>query len=145
MTGATIESEAPTGQIVLVVDDDKTLLHTIEAILRRNDYSLIAACSPLEALKKSGDFSGDIHLLLTDVVMPEMDGFTLAGADSRRLLKLSMSAYARLNMDLPKNLPAIRASAFAISGGGHPICCSNSMKVAGRPRRLSQYCRPRCG
>jgi CheY-like chemotaxis protein len=38
----------------------------------------IAALGPLEALKKSSNFSDEIHLLLTDLMMPEMDGLALA-------------------------------------------------------------------
>ena len=104
MTGTTIQSKAPTGQIVLVVDDDKTILYAAEAILRRNDYSLIVACSPSEALKKSGDFRGDIDLLLTDVVMPEMDGFTLARqifAERPQIRILLMSGYTNVSTRLP--------------------------------------------
>jgi len=95
---------APTGQIVLVVDDDKILLQSFEAILRRRDYSPIAAFSPLEALKKSRDFRGDIHLLLTDVTMPEMDGFTLARqilAERPQIRILMMSGNTNVSTRLP--------------------------------------------
>jgi CheY-like chemotaxis protein len=54
------------------------MLCATEGILRRGGYSPIAATGPLEALKKSRDFGGEIHVLLTDLVMPVMDGVTLA-------------------------------------------------------------------
>ncbi len=68
----------PAGQVVLVVDDDASMLHIAEVMLRHRGYETIAAPGPLEALKKSNEFRGEIHLLLTDVMMPEMDGLALA-------------------------------------------------------------------
>ena len=94
----------PMGQIVLVVDDDINILHSFEAILRRGDYSPITVFSPLLALQKSRDFSGDIHLLLTDVVMPEMDGLTLAQsilAERPQIRILLMSGYTNTSTRLP--------------------------------------------
>jgi CheY-like chemotaxis protein len=95
---------ASRGHVVLVVDDDQTTVLTAEAILRREGYSPITASSPLEALEKSRDFNGDIHLLLTDVVMPEMDGFTLARqilAQRPQVRILAMTAYATTSSRLP--------------------------------------------
>ena len=65
---------SPAGQIVLVVEDDPSLLSAVEAILRRGGYLPIPASGPLEALNKSHEFAGEIHLLLTDIIMPDMDG-----------------------------------------------------------------------
>jgi CheY-like chemotaxis protein len=93
-----------TGKTILVVDDEKSLLCTIEAILRRGGYLPIAACGALEALETSQDFKGEIHLLLTDVNMPEIGGLTLAQhfivarANIRVLL---MSGNVRVSSGLP--------------------------------------------
>jgi len=84
-------------QIILVVDDDKDMLRAIEAILLRGGYSPIIALGPREALEKSRDFEGDIHLLLSDVTMPEMDGVTLAErvlAERPYIRVLLISGYA---------------------------------------------------
>jgi DNA-binding response OmpR family regulator len=64
--------------VVLVVDDDAMILRATEAILRRGGYSPTSASGPIEALRKSRGFRGEIHLLLTDVMMPGMNGPTLA-------------------------------------------------------------------
>src|SRR5262245_49037692 len=69
---------AHTGQIVLIVDDDECMRHATASVLRRGGYTPIVASGPREALEKSRDFKGDVHLLLTDVQMPAMDGLTLA-------------------------------------------------------------------
>lgn len=62
------------GLTVLVVDDNESMLLTTAATLRRAGYCALTAASPLEALRKSRDYGGTIHLLLTDVVMPSIDG-----------------------------------------------------------------------
>src|SRR5262249_24598880 len=72
------EAMAHTGQIVLIVDDDESMLRATASVIRRGGYTPIEASGPREALDKSRDFKGDIHLLLTDVQMPAMDGLTLA-------------------------------------------------------------------
>lgn len=64
--------------VILIVDDDESFLQVVAIILRRGGYMPITACGPLEALEKSHDFKGKIHLLLTDIAMPEMHGPLLA-------------------------------------------------------------------
>ena len=90
--------------IVLAVDDDQDLLSVIEAFLRRGGYSPITATGPSEALKKSREFSGGIHLLLTDITMPEMDGLTLAEhivAERAHIHVLLMSGLPVVSSRLP--------------------------------------------
>jgi len=48
-------------------------------MLERNGYSVLPAASPSEAVEKATNHSGSIDLLMTDVVMPEMNGRDLAG------------------------------------------------------------------
>ena len=47
-------------------------------LLARAGYEVLAAAGPSEALAMFGEHQGDIGLLLTDVVMPEMHGPALA-------------------------------------------------------------------
>ena len=51
----------------------------INLVLTRASYSVLIACDGSEALELSRNYSGHIHLLLSDVTMPKMDGVTLAG------------------------------------------------------------------
>ena len=51
-------------------------------ILTRQGYSVLAASSPGEAIRLAEEFAGVISLLVTDVVMPEMNGRDLAGTFS---------------------------------------------------------------
>jgi two-component system, cell cycle sensor histidine kinase and response regulator CckA len=48
--------------------------------LKTLGYTAIEATSPRAAIDKARDYAGDIHLLITDVIMPEMNGRNLANA-----------------------------------------------------------------
>lgn len=63
---------------VLVVEDEPAILNLIEAILQDFGYQVLAADSPSMALELARQHGHDIPLLITDVVMPEMNGRQLA-------------------------------------------------------------------
>ena len=64
------------GQAVLVVDDEKPVLHLTSRILRQNGYATVEAETYEEALRLAA--SCDVQLLVTDSVMPHMSGTALA-------------------------------------------------------------------
>lgn len=76
----TSKAEAPRGQgeAVLLVEDEKSLRVTCGLFLKALGYKVLVAETPEEALKMVSQYSDDIHVLLTDVVMPGMDGRQLA-------------------------------------------------------------------
>jgi CheY-like chemotaxis protein len=61
-------------ETVLLVEDELPILKLGKAILERYGYSVLAARTPAEALDLAGRHQGAIHLLITDVVMPQMHG-----------------------------------------------------------------------
>jgi len=71
-------------ETILLVEDELAILNITTVILRRLGYTVLAAQSPGEAIRLAGENSGEIYLLMTDVVMPEMSGRELA----KRLLTL---------------------------------------------------------
>ena len=66
------------GETVLVVEDEMAILKLVERILSRCNYKVLLAKGPSEALEVAQAHSGEISLLITDVVMPEMNGRALA-------------------------------------------------------------------
>jgi PAS domain S-box-containing protein len=65
-------------EILLLVEDDDMVRGLVGTTLRRHGYTVIEAAGALAALEASRSTPGPIHLLLTDVVMPQMNGRKLA-------------------------------------------------------------------
>ncbi len=59
---------------ILIVEDEKQILNLAGMYLEQLGYEIMTAHSPEQALPLVETCSGDIHLLLTDVVMPGMNG-----------------------------------------------------------------------
>jgi len=85
------EEEIPKGrgETVLIAEDEETVLMVAKRVLEKLGYKTLAARRPNEAIAIAESHTGDIHLLLTDVVMPQMNGKELA----QRLKVLFMSGY----------------------------------------------------
>lgn len=66
------------GETVLVVEDEEAILALNKTMLEHLGYSVLTANSPLQALRLAAPQAGGIDLLLTDVIMPEMNGRDLA-------------------------------------------------------------------
>ena len=66
------------GQTILIVEDEDAILELLQAMLLQLGYSVVTASSPSRALALARQHDGRIHLLITDVVMPEMNGRELA-------------------------------------------------------------------
>jgi two-component system sensor histidine kinase EvgS len=83
-------------ETVLIVDDEEAILHLCKRILDERGYTVLAAGTPDQAILLAGEHDGDIHLLITDVVMPEMNGRELVeriSAIKPGLKSLFMSGY----------------------------------------------------
>jgi two-component system cell cycle sensor histidine kinase/response regulator CckA len=63
---------------VLLVEDEPGVLKVGRRMLERPGFTVVAAGSPNEAIRLAAEHAGHIDLLLTDVVMPEMNGRQLA-------------------------------------------------------------------
>ncbi len=73
------EPAGPTGtETVLVVEDTAAVLRVTVTVLRRYGYTVLGADSARAALARLEHHEGRVDLLLTDVVMPDMNGKELA-------------------------------------------------------------------
>lgn len=66
------------GEMVLLVEDEQSILQLGKKMLERLGFQVLHAISPSEAIKLAEEYAGSIDLLITDVVMPEMNGRDLA-------------------------------------------------------------------
>lgn len=83
-------------ETILLVEDEPSILRMTRMMLERMGYKVLAAGTPGEAIALAREYAGQIHLFMTDVVMPEMNGRDLAGnllALYPDLKRLFMSGY----------------------------------------------------
>jgi DNA-binding response OmpR family regulator len=83
-------------ETILLVEDEGSLRAIAREILEEHGYTVIDAAGPTEAVEVAGRHPGGIHLLVTDVVMPGMNGRVLAQTllATRPMLRvLYMSGY----------------------------------------------------
>ncbi|MBU1172334.1 MAG: PAS domain S-box protein [Proteobacteria bacterium] len=65
-------------ETILLVEDEPAILRMTGKMLRTQGYTVIEARTPGEAIYLAREHTGELHMLLTDVVMPEMNGRDLA-------------------------------------------------------------------
>ncbi len=84
-------------ETVLLVEDEDEVRRLVSGVLEHHGYTVLSAARPNEAMALCASHEGAIDLLLTDAVMPEMSGRTLAEQVGRMrpgLRVLLMSGYA---------------------------------------------------
>jgi PAS domain S-box-containing protein len=75
--GASLSSVSG-NETILLVEDEPSILNMVRQFIEQLGYKVLAAGAPAEAVMYAREYDGDIHLLMTDVVMPEMNGRELA-------------------------------------------------------------------
>ena len=78
VTGRTLSSPAPPRPTVLVVEDEEAVRELIAIVLDKEDLNVVLAESAEEALTKAATLEKGIDILLTDLKLPSMDGYSLA-------------------------------------------------------------------
>jgi two-component system, cell cycle sensor histidine kinase and response regulator CckA len=76
VSAATNQPEA--SQTILAVDDDQLVLHLLDEVLRSAGYRVLTAAGGWSAIQTYESLGSPIHLLLTDVIMPDLTGPVLA-------------------------------------------------------------------
>jgi len=72
-------------EMILLVEDEPDILSLYKHMLQHHGYAVLSAATPTEAIRLLEAHRGEVHLLLTDVVLPEMNGCDL----SKKLLLIS--------------------------------------------------------
>lgn len=73
------------GETILLVEDEHEILDVTRSMLESAGYRVVATSSPAEAIDMAVNGDARIDLLLTDVVMPHMDGRALALSLQQRI------------------------------------------------------------
>jgi two-component system, cell cycle sensor histidine kinase and response regulator CckA len=77
-TESTTEIPQGRGETILLVEDEPMIMEVSRAMLEKLGYKVLSAGTPSEALRQATVHAAEIQLLITDVVMPEMNGRELA-------------------------------------------------------------------
>ena len=83
-------------ETILVVEDEPAILQLLGTILTGQGYSVLLADGPAAAVKLASEHTTPIQLLLSDVIMPTMNGRDLAnllGSQRQEMKRLFMSGY----------------------------------------------------
>ena len=77
-TESSVELSAHGHGTILLVEDEPAILKMTAKMLERLGHRVLVAGSPGDAMHLAREYQGKIHLLMTDVIMPEMNGRDLA-------------------------------------------------------------------
>ncbi|WCJ33631.1 Two-component response regulator ORR21 [Euphorbia peplus] len=115
IAAAAVPEQFPAGLRVLVVDDDTTCLTVIERMLRRCHYHVTTSTQAKVALSLLRERKGCFDVVLSDVHMPDMDGFKLL-------------EYVGLEMDLPVIMMSADGRTSAVMKGIRHGACDYLIK-----------------
>ncbi|MCX6625435.1 MAG: response regulator, partial [Acidobacteria bacterium] len=76
--GQRIRKPLPGRPTILLVEDEDSIRHLVKRSLRSMNYTVISCPNGLAALAALEQFTGNVDLLVTDVVMPCLGGLELA-------------------------------------------------------------------
>ena len=113
---------------VLIVEDEKSILNLGSKILKALGYNVLAARTPGDALAQTEAHPGPIHLLVTDVVMPEMNGKDLA--DRLRGRKRGLVLHSRIVLGMTMFLLLVGAVLYYVFER------DNTLRDLGEPARM---------
>jgi two-component system cell cycle sensor histidine kinase/response regulator CckA len=65
-------------ETILVAEDEDSIRHLTHRILEERGYTVLSAPNGTQAIETAQAHAGPIHLLITDVIMPDMNGVRLA-------------------------------------------------------------------
>jgi DNA-binding response OmpR family regulator len=69
---------SPDQRVILVVDDESVVVNIARITLEAAGFLVLTACDGEQALQVSREFPGPIHALVSDIIMPKLDGVALS-------------------------------------------------------------------
>jgi two-component system, cell cycle sensor histidine kinase and response regulator CckA len=96
-----VNAQAPNSPVILLVEDESIVREVTGEVLSHAGYQVLESGNAKEALRIAGDHQGKIDVLLTDIVMPEMNGADLAHHMLNQqpdLITIFMSGYAEQDL-----------------------------------------------
>jgi len=91
-------------ETVLLVEDEQLIRKLASKILKENGYTVLEAQNGFEALEVSENFTNTIHLLISDMVMPKMGGWSLSRELMKKYTDLKVLLMSGYSSDLVPNL-----------------------------------------
>ena len=85
---------------VLIVEDERPLAHALELKLKREGFDPVVALTGKEGMEKA--LSGTYAIILLDIIMPEVDGFTLLAEMQRQGKKTPVLVLSNLGLEEDK-------------------------------------------
>jgi len=101
---AVLDEPQSTGETILLVEDEPAVRRLLRRFLASRGYEVLEAANGVDALRVSGVHRGSIEALVTDIVMPRMDGQELAARlleERPGLRVLFLSGYSEDEPELP--------------------------------------------
>ena len=139
-------ADAAQSAVILLVEDESMVREITGDVLSHAGYRVLASGTPGDALRVAKTHNGRIDLLLTDVVMPEMNGADLASRLRDRqpdLVTVFMSGYARhdvlhkdsmasaVHIQKPFTVDTLLSRvAKALQANERPACASSGTSVS---------------
>ncbi len=105
------------GEMVLLVEDEALILNVVRTMLERLGYAVLTAGTPGEALFQARVHAAEIQLLITDMVMPEMNGRELA----------------KLISDIKPGLRCLFTSGYSANVVAHPGVLDEGVRFLQKP------------
>jgi PAS domain S-box-containing protein len=105
--GSTVELPVGNGELILVVDDETAILEITKVTLEMHGYRALAAADGTEAVALYAQHKDEVKVVLTDMMMPYMDG----PATIRALQKLNPTVKIIASSGLTESARAAEASA----------------------------------
>ncbi len=106
------------GELILFVDDDRSVREMVAPALLENGYTVLSAANGAEALALLKQHQGQVRLVLTDVAMPVMDGVEMLSQFRQRSpnvpVVLISGTYNQANQALPPGVAAFLAKPFRL-------------------------------